>query len=740
MERRARSIPGFILACLAGLGAYASSLHAASVDQWLCGGPLDYPVRPVMEDADDDPSTIDVAADEADLVEGGVSELRGHVQIQRATQQLEASTVRYDEPAGLISAHENVEFWDEGLFVNGDEARMQTETDVTTIRHPGFVLSQQHARGAAGEVVITGNELMELRDTTYTTCNPDDVAWMLHADEIELDRAEEVGTARNVRVDFMSVPIFWSPWLSFSLSNKRKSGFLTPSAGLNGETGAELSIPYYWNIAPNMDATITPRVMSERGVLLGGEYRFLTRSTEGQLGLEYLPHDLRRGDARGALSFQNETRFTSRLRTDVDLNWVSDNDYLEQLGTNLEIASTRFLQRRGDVTYSGRGWSLLGRLQDYQTVDDTIVATSRPYQRLPQVLFRTSDTERNRRFNPHLDAEFVNFDRSAGVTGTRIDLLPSLSYPLRTASTFFIPRVSLRYTRYSLDNTAAGADTSPDRTIPSFSLDSGVYLERNLRFAGSDYVQTLEPRVFYLLVPFDNQSDLPVFDTGRLTFNFAQLFREDRFSGADRVGDAHQVTLALTSRILAPRTGDELFRASVGQIRYLSDRDVTLPGGTPETSDSSALVGELAANVAGGWRVVGGMQWDPAESQTDKSTVSLRYQPEPGKVLNLSYRFVRDAVEQTDASLRWPVDENWSVVGRWNYALPAHRTLEAFGGFEYNTCCWAMRAVARRYLNDVNADANTGIFLQLELKGLAGVGRGTGAFLERSIPGYRNRF
>jgi len=357
------------------------------------------------------------------------------------------------------------------------------------------------------------------------------------------------------------------------------------------------------------------------------------------------------------------------------------------------------------------------------------------------LLFNYSALQRNRELVPSFRAEVVHFDRTdPSVTGIRYDLKPAISFPMRTASTFLVPKATLQYTGYNLDGQPAGLDDNPGRVLPILSADAGMFFERNLEFAGQDFVQTLEPRLYYLYVPFDNQNDIPDFDTGLRTFSFAQLFRENRFSGADRVGDANQLTMALSSRLLTS-SGEEWLRASAGQIIYFRDRDVQLtPTTAKQTDTASDFVAELSAKVWDDWRVSAGVQWDIDDSRTDKKIVRMRYQPNPQRVINLEYRFVRETVEQTDASFRWPINHNWGVVGRWNYSLPEDRTLEVFGGVEYDSCCWATRAVVRRFLSNTDGDFDNAIFLQFELKGLAGVGESAAAFLRKSIPGYRNEF
>ncbi|NIV75671.1 MAG: LPS assembly protein LptD [Gammaproteobacteria bacterium] len=730
---------GALLALSAAL-PLPQSPRAEPQDQWaLCApGPL-IPSRPPFDTADDDPETIDAIADEAELVQGGRSVMRGDVLAQRRGMLVRSDALTYDEPQSLLEAEGDVRLWEEGVYLTGDAAQLRLDTDETALEAAGFLLEERHARGDAERIVVSDSELLRAKRASYTTCDADAEAWKLTASSVKLDNVDKVGTAWNTLVRFKGVPIFYSPYLRFPLSDERKTGFLTPSAGVSDETGFEASIPFYWNIAPNLDATFTPRGMTRRGALLGGQFRYLTRSSDGVLEGEYMPEDLKRGEDRGALNVRHTTRFTPRLRGDIKVEAVSDDDYLEELGTDLSIASTRFLEQRANINYSGNGWWARARVNRFQTVDKTVADEDEPYGRLPQLLVNTSFPERNRRLNLQLYGEFVNFERDTGPEGLRGDLRPTLSLPWRTPGTFFVPSASLRYTSYSLRDDPGFEDDQPDRLLPTVSADGGLFFERGLSLGGRSLVHTLEPRLHYLYVPFENQTDLPVFDTARFTFNFGQLFRDDRFSGADRVGDANQLTLALSSRLLTAGGGGELARLSVGQIRFFRDRKVTLPDESPQTESGSPLVAELSTRLAD-WRLLGALQWDPANTRTDRGTASVRYQPGPGRVLNLSYRFIRDTLEQTDASFRWPLGDRWGLIGRWNYSLPDTRTLEAVAGVEYESCCWALRAVARRFVNDVDAGTNTAFFLQLELKGLAGLDPGAEALAERSVPGYEPRF
>ena len=479
--------------------------------------------------------------------------------------------------------------------------------------------------------------------------------------------------------------------------------------------------------------------MSDRGVQLQGEFRYLYDWGSGEIAGELLPRDSKRNDAlRAGFSIDHRGWLSKRWFTDVNIDWVSDKSYFEELGTNLSIASRSYLEQRADLSYVGEYFNLSTRVQDYITLDRTVAAENRPYKRLPQLFFNTKFKRRNRALNFALRGEMTNFERDDSVRGLRSVLEPSVDFPIRTAGYFMTPKAKLRFTQYALDG-AANTDNNPSRLFPILSFDSGMFFDRQLDLGSSMFTQTLEPRLFYLYVPHDGQDDLPLFDTGEYTFSFAQLFRDNRFSGGDRQSDANQLTVALTSRLLDPANGNEIIRASIGHIRYFRNRRVGLSGQSLDTRDGSNVVAELAANIDGHWRVRAGLQWQPEDNEAERATFGVRYRPDERRTVNASYRFIEDEVNRIDLSGAWPIDHRWRAVGRFEYSFDHDRILESFGGFEYESCCWGVRAVARRYLTDTQGNYNNAFFVQLELKGLAGIG-GARAFLERSIPGYSGAF
>ena len=742
---------GTLLLALAMSGAFAGAARGADADWLLCGAGLQVPARPASAALEPgaDPQAIYLSADDGDFIENGVSVLTGNVEVEQGVRQIRSDELVYNRPEETLNARGNVRFWNKGVFAAGDEARAHTGKDVITIE-PGasFILEDRHGHGDGAGVAIFGRERLTAHDATYTTCNPGAADWRVTAGRVEFDRVEGVGDAWNAWLEFKGLPVFYTPWISFPLGDRRKSGLLAPSYGVSGSSGVEITAPYYFNLAPNYDATLAMRVMSARGVQGQGELRFLSRTYgAGQVAAHYLPFDAKFDGARAAVELEHQRRWSSRWSTHARFEWVSDAEYFGDLGTTLSQSSRTHLPRRIDANYRADGWSARIRLEDFLTVDRTIQPQSRPYARLPQILVHTRRPERNRALNFNAAGQLTYFDQRSRTTGARVDLQPSVTYPIRTAGAFVIPKATLRFTRYALDQTGAEAsgDSAPSRLLPGFSLDGGVFLDRPFALRGRSLTHTIEPRLYYLLVPFDRQDALPNFDSGRFSFNFAQLFREDRFSGGDRVGDANQLTLALTSRLL-DEGGGELARASIGQIRYFRDRKVVLDAThDPDTAQNSDIITQIEARPAREWRIRADLQYDTGADRIDKNTLSVRFQPDERRVVNATYRFVRGAgqqiaaVDQTDLSFAWPLGAHWRAVGRWNLAINRNRskTLEVFGGLEYENCCWGFRAVARRFLTS-GGQYLSGVFLQLELKGLTGVGHDTETFLEHNIPGYEN--
>ena len=771
-----RFLPRFLLILAVAVPALAAAQTADDGNETgLCPVPLDIPPRPVVTDVLEPGDTL-MMSDKADMVENGKSHLEGDVEITQDEKQVRADVIDYDQPSNSADLRGNVNYWDDKVYLRSPTAHVNFDTNTGEFTDADYRLLGTRGRGSAKELSLEIGKTTKGKRVEYTTCDPEtgkgdawDFSknfWKISASSIKLNHETDRGRALNVILRIKDVPVFYTPYISFPTSKKRKSGFLVPSFGTSSNGGFEFSTPYYFNIAPETDATVTPRYITDRGMMGLGEYRYLFKRGSGLIDLAYLPDDNAFDNHhRSSIHFEHDQSFLSNGHVSLLFNQVSDKKYFEDFGNNLAAASTRYLPRQADIRYSGSSWRFNTRLQDYQIVDESISTTARPYSRLPQVTFNTYPLRGKNRLNMRVDTEFDYFDRRSqtgfvnDVNGIRLDFYPSISYPLQTRATFLTPKVGLHYTQYYLGNSTLFTD-SPDRLLPMASLKGGVFLERNTTLFDTDYTHTLEPNFYYLYIPDKNQNYLPAFDTALYDLTYYSLFRENRYTGLDRIGDANQVTLAVTSRLIEKSTGKEQAYIRIGQIVYLNHQDVlrqriTSDGqfvdvGTPGNADYSPLVLEAGTSFFKDWQLDAELQWDPNENVTRKLVFNAHYHPGEGKVLNLAYRVRRGAsgaisqnptdIEQTDVSFHWPLNNRWSIVGRWNYAVPEGKSLDTFAGIEYESCCWGVRFVARRFLTNLKGDYQNGFFLQLQLKGLAGLGQKTVDFLAQSIPGYKREF
>ena len=511
---------------------------------------------------------------------------------------------------------------------------------------------------------------------------------------------------------------------------------LTPEIGSTSRSGNELVVPLYWNIAPNYDATFTPRLLTDRGLQLQTQFRYLTKIHSGAVDAEYLNDDSLTGETRSYVGVDHTSLFRNRLRGQVEFREVSDNQYFEDLGGSLSTSTITHLNRALRFDYHTENLSLFGQVQDYQTIDDAIADVDEPYRRLPQLLARGRWPGLWLGSTINLDGEVVKFDRNVGVTGWRFNLAPELKLPLERPGLFFTPAIALDYTSYDLSNTEPGQRDNPERVLPIASVDTGLVLERLINNSSRKRIQTLEPRLLYVHVPFEDQSDLPVFDTITPDLNLVQLFRKNRFLGVDRIADTDQLSVGITSRVLDVATGEELMSGTIGQIRYFNTSNVSLPSAPDFTDESSDYIAELRFLLLRNVNFDLGHQWGTRDRGTTQSQARLQYRPADNRIINLAYRFRRDSLEQGDVSWSWPLSRKWNFVGRYNYSFRDEKALEEFYGLEYESCCWGLRIVSRRYISTRDGTRDTTYGLQLVLKGMASVGTAADKLLERGILGY----
>ena len=686
-------------------------------------------------EAGDETVQFEAGSIEAGMLPLPTASMAGGVLVKRGDKLAGAQRADYDPLTLTLHLDGDVRYEDPDTEVVSKSADFAYETGQITFTGAEFLLGESNSRGAADLLQISQEGTLNLGGVNYTTCPPDSNDWLIEAGNIELDTAEGVGTARKVKLRFQGVPIIYVPYLTFPINNARKSGVLTPTIGSAGRSGNEIALPYYWNIRENYDATISPRWLSNRGLQLGTEFRYLTERNDGQATFEYLADDSLIDSSRYLIAVDHRTLFNSGWRNTLDFREVSDAQYFEDLGGTLALTSITHLNRNLRFDYHGQHWSLFGQVQDFQTLDETILPDDQPYQRLPQMKVAGYYPNLVGALSLGFDGELVNFDRVTGVTGWRLNATPTIELGFEKPGWFIKPAVAVDYARYDLKNTLPGEATELTRTVPIASFDTGMVFERTMN-RSSKLIQTIEPRLLYVNVPFRDQDGLPVFDTIMPDLNLVQLFRKNRFLGADRIGDTEQYSIGITSRIIDVDSGEEKVTATIGQTRYLSDQLVTLPGETLIPQTSSDYIAEIRFLLFQNVNFDVGHQWSNTENGTTQSEARLQYRPDNNKILNLSYRFRRDSLEQGDVSWSWPLGQSWNFVGRYNYSFRDKESLEQFFGLEYESCCWGFRMVQRRYLSTRGGTRDTSFGFQLVLKGMSSLGTAADKMLERGILGY----
>jgi LPS-assembly protein len=595
------------------------------------------------------------------------------------------------------------------------------------------------SRGDAKAILFEGQDKKRLKEARYTTCEPGVDDWYIKASEIELDDYTESGTAKNARVEFKGVPLLYSPWLSFSFNNERKSGLLAPTVGTTSRSGFETLVPYYINISPNMDATVGIRYLSKRGAQLQGEFRYLDETYSGINNIEYLNNDTLNGNQRYYANISHNHNLGGGWSAGYNIEKVSDDQYFSDMSTRIVSTSRVNLPQEGRVDYVGDVWRFNGLVQKYQTLDEI----SFPYERLPQLTL-TADKEWDY-FDTELYSQWTYFDRNKNAplaaTGSRLAVYPSISVPFTQAYGYITPKFGVHATNYRLNDNNFNiggnlvSNNSENRTLPIFSLDSGLFFERDVSIVKNSYTQTLEPRLFYVYIPEKNQDRLPVFDSALADLNLTTLFSENQFTGNDRINNANQLSLAFTTRMIDKDTGAERVAATIGQRYYFDDQSVTLPGSIASEDNSSDIIAALTARLSNQWNLDAFWQYNTDDAGMVRSNILARYNPEPGKLLNMGYRYTQQFLEQVNVSGQWPLSQGWYGVGRFNYSIKEKTLIESLAGLEYDAGCWQARAVIQR-VETATADANYGLFFQLELGGLASIGSNPLNLLRRDIPGY----
>lgn len=766
----------------------------ASLGENCCGGfidPLDG--MPLSTVDPDEAETLLQSDGGFNQISQNLLSIDGNVVVQQGARTIENDqTTDINRSENTVLMEGNIVFREPSLLILGNSAFIDSESNSSRIESAQYVIHDYGAHGNASSVVYSSDTgMVSIDNGMFSRCEPGNETWTLSAESILLDQENSRGYARKASIRLGNVPIFYYPFtLPFPLGDARVSGFLPPSAGSTRTGGFDFELPYYFNLAPHYDATIAPRVLSDRGVMLGTELRYLASWSMNTLNTSFLSGDKLFDPAtkdivgaesppkedRWFLGFEHFGALGRSWSTFVDYNAVSDEDYFYDFGgAGLNVTSRTHLNRQGRLNFNSSFLRADLNVQRIQVIDPFLAASNiyTPYDRLPQLNFET-DSSLPGGFRVALRGQISSFDRSldenfltatqiedgALVTGERINLEPSLGWAFEAPGYFLRANASYKQTSYSLENQAVNTLADPDFGAGVYSLDSGLVFERNNR----NGTTTLEPRVFYLYSDYVDQSDIPLFDTSELNFSFNQLFREDRFSGGDRITDADQVTVALTSRFL-DASGRERGRVSLGQILYFADRQVTLsnpqqdwmPRYSP-LDEQSALAAEFALTLGSNWQLNSDVQWDEESEEINEGSFQLRYQRDSNHLFNISYRYrslfnsplfilpagIDPRIKQTDISGIWPISSNWKLLGRWNYDHSNSRNLESFAGVEWSNCCATIRVIGREWVDEnvafvPNIEPNRGVFLQLTLNGLGNLtGGGLSNLLQDGIWGFRD--
>ena len=740
-------LPAFLGTCL-GLALVPLATHAAdqSCPDMLAAqrnaadaADSPRPAPPIKDDTSND-SPVELEADDAQVSAEGITHLKGNVTVKQGDRQIRAQDVEYRDQDNALKVEGDVEFEDPVMHATGGGGTYSA-TEGATFRDAEFELRERSARGKAANMQMTPEGLIKLNDVSFTTCPRDDASWQLRASEIDLDTRTRIGTGRGTRVDFKGVPILYLPWMSFPLGTERKSGFLFPTIGHSTRGGLQFALPYYWNIAPNADLTFEPMLYSRRGLDLTGETRFLSEHQKTSLEFSYLPNDSVTNSDRNRFRLENVTELPHDVRFLIDAETVSDDHYFEDFAQGPEGTSVSFLQRLAGFRYRDEHWRASAEVQQFQTINRELLDEDRPYARLPRILVGADygwGPEERLRYG--FDSEIVKFDKPDAAGAWRYDAMPSASLDFGGPGLYMRPGVAWRYTGYSLDKDESNpdADRSLSRSLPITSFDAGMIFERDAGSRGQRRL-TLEPRVLYLNAPFREQNDLPLFDTGVPDLNLVQLFRTNRYVGADRVSDANQMSAGVTSRLYDAQNGSQFLEVTLGQTYYFKQPRVHLPDELERDSNTSDFVAQLALTAYKHWNADFGMQWNPDQSRYERAQANIQFKPAGEQVINLGYRFQRDRLEQTELSGAWPIGQTWNAFARYVYSLRDDKALERFVGFEYQSCCWRMRMVGRKSVSTRTGAQDTGVYLQLELTGLASVGSAADAFLAGAIRGYERQ-
>jgi LPS-assembly protein len=730
-----------------------------------CGGGYLDPLRLLDTSTNPADEEIKGSATQSEIEGENIFRLSGGVRLQQGYRTLHADRAEFDRTTETGTLEGNVEFREPGILMRGDRAWVNSRTGEARLFDSTYLLHEEHIRGGAGEIFRREDEIIELDTAYYSYCPPNAETWRLSAEELELDVENGVGTARKARLKVKDRSVFYFPYLQFPIDDRRKSGFLWPEFGKDSSGGLDFATPYYFNLAPNYDATITPRLIADRGLLTEVQGRYLGKWLGlWDVGGSYIDGDKEYRDQNDGLSgdrwlgtIDQAALVNQRFRTVIDYTKTSDDDYLNDIGTSsLDVRQSSHLAQRGQLDYLGDNWQAEVRVEQFQTIAKDLVLN--PYKKLPQIGLRRTAPMEDNTFNVLFESEYTHFDHDNLVTGQRLYNEVAVNYPMTSIWGELTPLVKYRQINYDLDraiNTGPNRGDTPDVGAPLVSLDGSLFFERPLSMGNGALMQTLEPRLFYLWADYEDQTGLPDFDTTRLTFSYNQLFRETRFSGRDRLNDANQVSAGLTSRIIDTSSGRQLMNVSLGQIYYFEDRRVRV--GAPreeDTEGSSAIAAEFGVAPTEDLSFSSSWLWSTDDSRMNETHTWLSYSTPRQQIFNLGYNWRRytgldprfDDINQIDASTYLPVSKHWSLFFRSLYDLKRNDSVNDMVGIEYNNCCWRVRVLHQNTLNQAFGsvvgsvvDSRKSTLIEFQLKGLGGVGTRVTSTLEENIRGYESR-
>ena len=689
---------------------------------------------------------------------------KGNAILKKGNTTIKAEVIEYDEVSEKIITTGNTNIDLESMSLRGSKLSLKLSDETGQMDDASFIFKNADKpeksvikrgvvvtkrsydfRGDAKAIFFEGENKKRLQSSRITTCEADSDDWYIKSSNMEVNTKTDRVNATNAILEFKGLPVLYTPSIDFSLNKNRKSGFLSSTFGTTSQSGFEFRAPYYFNISPNMDATLTARYLGKRGPLADGEFRYLTENYSGFNQLQYMNHDQSSGqDNRYYVKLDHKHKFNNGWSASYNYQKVSDDTYFSDLATMIQVTSVVNLPQRANINYAGETWKFNALTEKYQTLTN---ASNSPYQRLPQL-----NLSGRKDFDSYIldfKSQWAYFDRDEKFTyglnekptGSRLSITPGISVPFTNTYGYIKPKLSANVRSYNLNNSSIG---NKDIFTPIVSMDSGMYFDRTVNLLNQNFTNTLEPRLFYVYIPYKDQSALPNFDTGLADLNMQTLFSENQYNGQDRINDANQLTASITSKFI-DKNGKERLSGILAQRYYFEDRKIFGTGLNAKKANSDIFMG-ATARLANSLNLDAMFQYDPDSSKLLRSTLSSRYNPEPGKILNLSYRMIENVSDSNqdlkvfNAAGQWPLGNRFYSIARYNYDLKTSQTIEVLGGVEYDGGCWVARTIFDRISLPTNPEPNYTFFMQLELNGLGTIGsdaRKLDNFLYRNVPGIR---